>query len=380
MRVQVVAIACIVGIHSGVAHVAGHAACLHTCTAATVASDCDDRRTFPLHDAVRANDLYQVIALLQAGADPNEPAYAFGWTPLHYASARDINAAIVRTLLSHGADVNASDDDAFTPMHRAAGDGAAAAVVALLGAGAEPDSVDAGGNTPLMYAVKTNPYTTDSERLETARHLLTAGARIERQGSNPGPLQFAATRVDAKMLALLQEFGGDVHERDEYGNTLLAIAAGAGRTRVVEYLAEFIDVNAANARGETALIRAVRDAPVAEGTVSYLLERGAETAAQDAHGKTALHHAAERADIPTVRLLLEAGADRFAQDAANWRPVDYAIQSAHRFEEQVAPVAKLPEHVDNPQEFAALAIRRGRAIAAHRRVQDALLVAMELME
>jgi len=107
--------------------------------------------------------------LLEQGADPNTPLQETGETPLHSAlSAANRPAAnlIVELLLAHGADPNAQTlakketgafmRDAYTkgetPLHRAAAFGNEDTIRLLIDAGAEKESRDMNGDSPLSWA------------------------------------------------------------------------------------------------------------------------------------------------------------------------------------------------------------------------------------
>ena len=71
----------------------------------------------PLDLAIRARDKDKVLALLQAGADPNLTTH-FSGPALN--EAVDINdPEMVKILLQKGADVNKANTAGATPMHRA---------------------------------------------------------------------------------------------------------------------------------------------------------------------------------------------------------------------------------------------------------------------
>lgn len=75
-----------------------------------------------------------------------------GRTPLHYAALEDDAEAIVR-LLGTGISPDVADRHGFTPLHLAAQEFAQAAAVALMAAGATVDAANVFGNTPLWVAV-----------------------------------------------------------------------------------------------------------------------------------------------------------------------------------------------------------------------------------
>ena len=73
----------------------------------------------PIHDAARTGDLAKVKSLVQAQpslvASKDEQ---FGQTPLHVAAFND-QKAVAEFLLANNADVNALDNEAWSPMHSA---------------------------------------------------------------------------------------------------------------------------------------------------------------------------------------------------------------------------------------------------------------------
>ena len=71
---------------------------------------------FPLHTAVVRGDLATTRVLLDYGADVNQPDHV-GRTPLHLGVSSRLD--ICQHLLEHRADVNAMDDDRFTPLDTA---------------------------------------------------------------------------------------------------------------------------------------------------------------------------------------------------------------------------------------------------------------------
>jgi palmitoyltransferase len=107
--------------------------------------------------------------LLESGADPNFVDPQNHEVPLHAALCSRESLAheqVVRVLLAAGADPNrttrpGAETDGFmrdartrgeTPLHRAASYGTRGAIELLLGAGAQVDTQDAAGDTPLTWA------------------------------------------------------------------------------------------------------------------------------------------------------------------------------------------------------------------------------------
>ena len=155
-----------------------------------------------------------VIALLEAGADPNGRDDG-GWTPLHSAAGNDDNPEeIIAALVERGADPNARGKELdATPLHSAAADnGNPGAIVALLKAGADPNAqitneqfveeIPILGKTPLHLAVIVN----DNPEVITA--LVAGGADPNvRDGAGVTPIQEASNKNDP---ALIEAFKREV--------------------------------------------------------------------------------------------------------------------------------------------------------------------------
>jgi ankyrin repeat protein len=109
-----------------------------------------------------------------------------GHTALHVAAAA-YDAGFARTLIGTGADVQAKNRRGAEPLHEAVRGGPGsvgwdphrqvAMVAYLIGAGAEPDAVAAGGMTPLHRAVR-------NRCAAAVRALLDAGADPQRPNNN----------------------------------------------------------------------------------------------------------------------------------------------------------------------------------------------------
>jgi len=182
-----------------------------------------------LTDAVLRNDTEFALLLLERGADPNAqgptdeiiPALlmALRWLQPDYRVPHE-NIVLLNALLNKGADVNSRDSD---------------------------------GETPLIIAAWTN-------KIESVRVLLQAGA--------------------------------DVNAKDNDGYTSLIAAAQYGYTDIVKLLLDWdADINAQTNDGLTALMRAVSRGHIA--TVRTLLSRNANVRIKTKYRDTALTLAAE---------------------------------------------------------------------------------------
>jgi ankyrin repeat protein len=93
-----------------------------------------------------------------------------GRTRVHYA-ALDDNVNLIKELHRDGVNIDASDNNGFTPLHMAAQTGASRAARALVELGANVNASNRFGNSPLAVAVVN--YRGNGELIRT---LLSAGA------------------------------------------------------------------------------------------------------------------------------------------------------------------------------------------------------------
>jgi len=110
----------------------------------------------PLGLAVFFGQPRAVHVLLDAGADVNLASRdSMKVTPLASASAAR-QLEIARTLIEHGADVNARASGDFTPLHEAAASGKLDFAELLIEHGADVNAQTTDGKTPLDYAREHN--------------------------------------------------------------------------------------------------------------------------------------------------------------------------------------------------------------------------------
>ncbi|KAI8496167.1 hypothetical protein Bbelb_260080 [Branchiostoma belcheri] len=236
------------------------------------------------------------------------------------------NLELVKKLLQDcGADVNAANDAALTPLHFIPtndvdywGSTAKAQVKPemaqlLLKAGAEVNALDGKGQTPLHRAVI-------AKDLVFTNLLLKAGADVNlRDGERKTPLHRAVTAnyLVIESTQILLENGARVDIADKEGSTALHIAARALDRQLCQLLIQHeggkTAVNHKACDGATPLHVAIesRNAPDEEkrAVVQLLIDNGADLTSQK-HGLTPLHLAAEaRRPLDIVKMLVEAGAD-----------------------------------------------------------------------
>ena len=260
----------------------------------------------------------QVEAEIKAGANPNGRDEG-GFTPLHQAAFWEKPEAI-KALVRAGADLEAKTNTTTfhgaPPLHWAAR-GRIAATVALLDAGADPNSREIDGWTPLHQAAQ---YGTD----KIIKSLVQAGANLNARDKNGwSPLHRAAYWGKAEMVEALLDAGANPKARDEDGKTPLYAAAYGGIAEIVNALLNAgANLEARAKYGLTPLHGAAGWGTA--GTVEALARAGANLEARDENGWSPLHRAAYWGTAQTVKALLDAGANPKARDEDGRTPFDLA--------------------------------------------------------
>ena len=320
--------------------------------------------TTPLHWAVHHDDASLVAALLRAGARPNA-LNRFGVPPLAQACTQG-SAAVVQLLLAAGADPHATLKGGETMLMLASRAGNLAAVQALLARDARPEARERLGQTALMWAAAeghapvvrallaagASPLpTTDSGypplyfairhgHLETVRLLLpaataraiiarpepstrqSAGAQRAARNRPPlTPLSLAVQNGHFELAIALVDAGADPNDLRSGLSALHALpgvrkpdasdmsdpapVTGQGRLTSLEFVRQLV------ARGANVNLRLPPGAPKQPATSSSVASPGA----------TPLLFAADRADLPLLRLLLSLGADPLLPNAEGTTPL-----------------------------------------------------------
>lgn len=103
-----------------------------------------------IHDEIEQGNFSNVQTLLQQGADVNSVKH--GLTPLQIAVGRGADDEFINLLLSHGANVNTNDKTGETPLMLAVRQGYCGIVETLLKHGVELEARDKFGCSALMIA------------------------------------------------------------------------------------------------------------------------------------------------------------------------------------------------------------------------------------
>jgi ankyrin repeat protein len=256
-----------------------------------------------------------VKLLLEAGADPNTTMKG-GETALMLAS-RSGNAEAVKALLDKGADPNRRERLGQTALMWAAAEGNLDAVKVLLHAGADIKAQLDSGFTPFFFAVREG-------HLDVVREFLAAGVdltatmqpaggvgeRAGRRAPPTSPLMLAIQNGHFEVALALVDGGADPNDMS-MGFTPLHMIPAIRRPDS----SDISDGAPPQGRGSLSSAEFVREIVKRGADVNFRLpEKGRDripntSSLTEPAGSTPFLFAADRADVPLMRLLLELGAD-----------------------------------------------------------------------
>ena len=252
-----------------------------------------------------------------------------------YDAIRRDDAAAVQALLKAGASVNVKDNRGGTPLMYAAAVGSESMMRRLIEAGADVNSKNSFDATALMWcsdsfgtaklliehgadvkSVSKQGHTpirlaaSHAGGLELVKLMLAKGASLKVPPDATGitPIAAAGYTNDSALINFILDQGGPEVLAGPGGPMALMSAAEFGNTAIVKrLLAAGVNVNA-QSPPET---EHVKNGPIAIGNL------------------TALLLAAGGGDTETVRLLLDAGADVNAKDVRGMTPIMLAVATDH---------------------------------------------------
>ena len=206
----------------------------------------------------------------------------------------------VKYTLQHGAHIDSTDGDGYTPLINATRFGFNAVASNLLEHKANPNSTDHGGWTPLMYAAY-------NDNAMLIGNLIAHGASITAKDDDQlTALAIAAQNDKAKAAEALVKAGADVNApaaKGGYTPLMLAAISGSG-TIASSLIGHGAKVNAVNPGGLTALMIAAANNNA--GVAQVLLKSGADVNARTEDGRTALAIAQSKNNETLVKLLQDA--------------------------------------------------------------------------
>jgi len=226
-----------------------------------------------------------------------KPYQSQGGTPLHSAAWHG-HSSVVHFLIDNGADFKIKDFSEFTVLCTAVKSGSYETVQLLIQRGADVNSINSGGQTPLHFSVKGNYVNYElSNRLKIVELLLNQGANIEivdRYGRTP---LYSATNSYGvtDIVKLLLEKGADVNVHDVLGYTPLHWSIVTRRIDMAELLvANNANVNAVDDDGRNVLHIIAKGENLTRGEpieqlsqlVELLIKKGADIHHKDNNGST----------------------------------------------------------------------------------------------
>lgn len=240
-----------------------------------------------------------------------------------------------QAFLGSGADINSLDGLGVTPlisaiMKLAYRPEEPELVTLAIEAGVDPNAADKNGNGPLHCATLFQ----DSPAIVKA--LLEAGSDPNlKDATGKTVLQSAVSGGNLKFVELLIEAGAEIDAEDDNGATALTQAARRNRPEIVRALLDAgADLNGREYGMFSALYYATKsDSPE---MVRLLLSRGANAnetfpergfASEVRHGVTVLMHAVEVASPNTVQTLIDGGGDPDARDSEGFTALTRAVIS-----------------------------------------------------
>ncbi|XP_059139282.1 putative ankyrin repeat protein RF_0381 [Physella acuta] len=264
-------------------------------------------------------------------------------TPLHLdASMFNRSKEIVNLLLGAGANVQSVDENGRTPLHMAAFKGHIIIVKSLCQYGADINAVDNSGNSPLFFSLLM-------EHKDISKYLLVCGADVNVIcDSLTTPLLVAVLCDDTELVKLLIQHGAlsDKGENSELlfalklNNFEIAIALlenGADANKRVSQIAPTL-LTAMHIASPYKVFNVTHLIPLSVSTskkieatdikrlIKSFLNNGANISAADDEGNTCLHIAAEFCSADVLELFVAHKADVNVQNVKGETPLMMACR------------------------------------------------------
>ncbi|MCB1175061.1 MAG: ankyrin repeat domain-containing protein [Leptospiraceae bacterium] len=252
----------------------------------------------------------------------------------------------IRSFVSSGADLNATDDNGKTALLYAAIEGNTEAATILLQAGADPNVADKSRFTALHYAARNDfPKVVSLLLLHKANIKLKANVSGD-TGTDWTALILAARNKNSECLQLLLNAGAEVNAASSSGWTALHFAAREDDLESAKRLiANGARLNDAEEDGFTPLLIASHNG--LEAMSSLLIDKGASVTQASMGGVTPLHNTAKKNTLHIAERLIQKGANVNAQTKSEQNtPLHYAAKY-NSFEVAALLVKKSRVNVQN---------------------------------
>lgn len=266
----------------------------------------DEEGYTALHHAARGGHEDVVAMLLDSASTKVDIPSKTQITPLWLAAAYG-HCDLVRALTEKQANLEVEESETGrTPLLVAASNGHRAVVDFLVHNGANLEAKDAGGWTPLSWAI-TN------EHLDTVELLLERRANPVCKFANKGHLLLQAAQTGNAAISGLLATNPvtNLNATDDKGLTGLWWAVQNQHLEIAKILLDHeVNQEVRDADGQTPLLLAARNGH--EALTGLLLKKGAVIRAQDKQKRTALFWAVENNQEDMVKLLLDRVGDQQA--------------------------------------------------------------------
>lgn len=280
--------------------------------------------------------------------------------------------------------VNAPDSDKFTPLHIAAMLPVKSEVIDILvSAGANVDSRDETGGTPLMIAVNNREHTNIPVIKALIEAVKKSGSTLNSVDSKKfTALHFAASST-TEVVRLLLEAGANPNLKNSFGSTPILIAMSNPDVEVVKMFAKGgADLSITYYDGLPLVICCLaKDNNLKPGHLKALIEAGADVDARDSHGGTALILAVIKTLSPEiVGIIAEHTRNINAKDERGNSAYSLALGLENKFFAEASGVDPSRFNLANNAKNAAILEAHGATIdfvdmcrfAAPERVQKAI--------
>lgn len=239
----------------------------------------------PLQMAASSKQKQSNLHFLEISShDPNEPC-EYNDISLHLASSAG-SAAIVESLLTHGAKVNHTDNNNCTPLLLATEHNHEEVVKSLLYHGANPNIPDNNGNTPIHFAAKNNNRNMINLLFAYKANPLVFNTKME------SPL-FWAFKYDLMVATKSLLLHMDTLSPYDINSDILHIAICFNNVEIIE----------------------------------LMLKKNANPHLKNRYGYTPLHYAIKQNHPEIVSLLLKSGANANALDGMRMHPLQLTSNS-----------------------------------------------------
>eukprot|EP01105_Mastigella_eilhardi_P019261 TRINITY_DN4521_c0_g1_i5.p1 TRINITY_DN4521_c0_g1~~TRINITY_DN4521_c0_g1_i5.p1 ORF type:complete len:1061 (-),score=249.46 TRINITY_DN4521_c0_g1_i5:52-3135(-) len=226
--------------------------------------------------------------------------------PLHLAALYDDAAGLKVLLARPDTDVNAVDNRGWTALHYAARYNRPEMIKQLLTVKADHTRESAELLGPVHEAARCG----NVEALQAFVSLLSVECLHSVSRSGFTPLHYASKEGRADAVRYIVSHVGDADQcsREEKKTALHVAASSDERVVATELIRAGSNVNSADAHGVTPLMAAAQSG--CADMAKLLMLQNADPSHRDENGKSALHHAVQSGNIPTVTVVAAGGAAR----------------------------------------------------------------------